>query len=91
MKPTSFKETNQVLMAGDNPNTDQLPVCYATNPEIPDRVFIVSRWKLSPEELERINETGELWISVMNRNMAPIMPTVFDPFYDHGYKPIDLD
>lgn len=92
MKSTSFKETNKVFTAGGNPNTDQLAVCiaevhYKGEPR-PTR-FIVSKFKLDKEELERINETGELWISIMGMGMPPIMPTVYNPFTEHGMKPVE--
>jgi len=91
MNPTSFKETNQVLGAGDNPNTEQLPIAYCLNDQIPGRVFVVSKWKLSPEEIQRINETGELWISIMSTTIAPILPMVHNPFTEAGYEPIKFE
>lgn len=91
MTPTSFKETNLVLDAGDNPNTDQLPVCIAKDPDYPPGIcFIVSKWKLSPEELEEVNKTGEIWVSVMGHSTPPIMPLAVNPFEHLGYIPVPI-
>ena len=91
MKPTSFKEVNKVLEAGDNPNTDQLPVCIAVRPlvegaQVP---FCLSKWKISDEELEKIIRDKTIYISVMGGRQRPIMPMAGDPFKDHEFVPID--
>lgn len=91
MKPTSFKETNQVYGAGDNPNTDQLAVCIAYHPDNENIPSIISKWKLSPEEIERISETGELWLSVLGPGLPPMFPTVYNPFSEIGYVPKKID
>lgn len=91
MYPDTFKEANRLLGAGGNPNTGELPICVCENEIIaPGRVFLVSRWKLTPDELDKVKETGEIWVGIMSHSMAPIMPMAFDPFKLHGYKPIDL-
>lgn len=89
MKPTSFKESNLVLGAGSNPNTDDLVVALSKDTE--DHYFVISRWKLSEEELKRINETGEIWLCIMGRTMPPVLPTVFHPFTEHQFKPLQWD
>jgi hypothetical protein len=92
MKPTSFKETNTIFGPGGNPNTQQLPACIATAPqhtggiEVP---FIVSRWKLDDDEIEKIRQTGEIWIAIMGKIMPPIMPVADHPFEQLGFKPVD--
>lgn len=91
MKSTSFKETNRVYGAGDNPNTDQLAVCVASHPDNKGIPTILSKWKLSPEEIDRINKTGELWITVMGTALPPIGATVFDPFEEHGFEPLKIE
>lgn len=92
MKGTSFKETNRVFTAGGNPNTDQLPVCLAKiqyDGEQEPTNFIVTKFKLDKEEIDRIKETGELWICVMGQRLPPLLPTVYHPFKEHGFKPIE--
>lgn len=91
MKPTSFKETNTVLESGNNPNTGQLPVSIAFHPDNKGVPSMISKWKLSPEEIERINETGEIWIGILGIQMPPIFPTVFNPFDEIGYKPYEQE
>lgn len=90
MEPISFKEVNKVYTAGDNPNTDQLPVCVASNPDNGDVLSIISKWKLSTEELQRISETGHIYITILGTSLPPIGATVYNPFTEHTYKPIPL-
>ena len=96
MKATGFKESNRVLGAGNNPNTDQLPIAISVHPDpvYNGTVTIFSKFKLSSEELQRIAETGELWVGVMANpgqpTQPPILPTVWDPFKDLGYQSLDL-
>lgn len=89
MKSTSFKETNHVYGAGGNPNTDQLAVCVASHEDNGGAPSIISKFKLSKEEIERINETGELWVMVMGTSLPPICPSVWNPFDEIGYKPLE--
>jgi hypothetical protein len=90
MRATSFKETNSVLMAGNNPNTDQLPIAHAKHEDLPGVNVMVSKYKLTEEEVKRINETGEIWLLVMGSKHPPLMPTVFNPFTEHGYEPLPI-
>lgn len=91
MKSTSFKETNQIMKAGNNPGTNDIPICRAVQQiEGQNMHTIVTKFKLSPEELERINETGELWVTILGVSMPPILPTVLNPFTELGYKALDL-
>lgn len=89
MKPEPFKEQNAMLGAGNNPNTSDMPVCLCGDPDgIP---FRVSKWKLTKEELDRINETGELWLGTMGyQPPPPVMVSVFHPFEDLGWIPAQL-
>lgn len=91
MKPTSFKETNHLLCAGNNPGTGDLPIARSimtvNGRPVP---CIISCWKLSPEELELIQQTGKIWISVMGMSTPPICPMVSHPFDDLDIKPIEI-
>ena len=94
MKPTSFPESNQVLGAGGNPNTEDLVIAVCLNEELSGGQkipFIVSRWKLSPEELQKVQETGEIWISIMGTSMPPILPMVNHPFKEDTFKPLEFN
>lgn len=94
MKATSFKETNIVLDAGNNPNTDQLPICIAEDKETPGVVFCVSKYKMSPEEREHFLEKGEVWLAVMANvdqpTQPPVMLTAFNPFEHFGFRALDI-
>ena len=95
MKPTSFPETNQVLLPGNNPNTGQLPIAYAMDPQIksPGICIIFSKWKPDEEELKRIIERKEVWIGVMTSTDHPTQPPIYcvgyHPFNELGFVPFD--
>ena len=85
MHPTKFKQAyEKPLGAGDNPNTGDLPYVVARDPNTPGPVMLVSCWKLSPEELARVIETGEVYVAVMAhpeyRTQPPISLHGFNPF-----------
>ncbi len=87
MRPIPFKESNLNLGAGDNPNTDDMPVAISVDSEaIP---MVVSCWKLSPEELAEINRTGEIWPAVMGHRTPPISIMAFNPFKNYGFKALE--
>ncbi len=90
MRPTSFKQTNKVYGAGDNPNTDQLAVCIAMHEDNAGIPTVISKWKLTEEEVKKISETRELWLTILGTSIPPISPTVYNPFSEHGYKPLEL-
>lgn len=92
MKPTSFKETNRVLTAGGNPNTDQLAVCNATYPGFPPNTrFQISKWKLSEHEKQVLLDRGEIWISIQGHSQPPVLPMVFHPFAEDAFEPVPYD
>lgn len=84
MESQDFEESNLLLKAGDNPNTNDLKAarCIDPNTNMP---FIVAKFKLSKEELEKIIETGDIWVCIMGNSWPPILPTVHHPFKDHGF------
>lgn len=90
MKPVGFKESNTILYAGDNPETDQLPIARSTHPLVEDgkMPFCISCWKLTPEELERIQETGVVYLAVMGMTQPPVLVMVSNPFTEVGYEAI---
>lgn len=87
-EPISFKEVNKVYGPGKNENTDQLPVCVASSEQM-GGLYVISRWKLSQEEKERILKTGEVNVLVMGTNIFPMFITSLDPFKDLDYKAIE--
>lgn len=93
MRPVPFKESNLNMGAGDNPNTEDLPVAISLNSEMSEGrqiPFVVSCWKPTPEELAEINRTGEVWISTMGVPPPPVCLMGHNPFKFHGYAALDL-
>ncbi len=88
MQPIKFDQVNMTLRAGENPGTDDMPVALASWEQIPNQMFYVSKWQLSPEELKQVNETGCIFISVMH-TPPPIMPLAENPFDQMGFKPLN--
>lgn len=96
MKPIKFSHAYETpLGAGDNPNTGDLPICIARDPDTLKHadptnrpVHVVSCWQLTPEELDNINKTGVLYVAVMSnehsRTQPPISIMGFNPFTDYG-------
>lgn len=41
---------------------------------------IISCWKVTPEDLERIKETGEVWLSIVGSGMPPVSVFTENPF-----------
>lgn len=56
MNPIKFPEAN-VTFGENQPQFEPLPAFLATNG------VVVSCWQLSPEEIEKIRETGCIWLS----------------------------
>lgn len=83
MKSTSFKETNILLKAGKNPGVLDLPACYCFDPDLQED-FIVAKFKLSNEELEKVTETKSIYVAVMGKKWMPMVPMAWNPFKDYG-------
>lgn len=70
MKPKHFKEVNAVL--GENqPEYEPLPALRFDG----GMGHVITCWELSPEEIERLKETGEIWLNVCTFGGA--FPPVF--------------
>lgn len=68
MKPIEFEEQNTIATSS-NPNIKPLP-CRI------DEGQVISCWELSPEEIDIINETGKLYVSMLSEsNVIPIFLT----------------
>lgn len=86
MNPIDFKESNVWLGAGDNPGTEGMPVSKCLqNIDGAWYPSIVSKWKLSPEEIQRVQETGEIYLSVLGPGTPPVMLTPLNPFEELGF------
>lgn len=74
MKPVEFPGVN-VVFAKDQPEDMPLPAM-----EIPNdpQGLIIAKWQLSPEELERVKETGTIHLSMptFNQPLQPVLLAV---------------
>lgn len=77
MKAVNFKKANVVY--GEN-QPEYIPLPAYKVPDDP-KGAIVTKWKLSPEELEKVQETGEIYLSMLtfNEPMQPVMLTTDFP------------
>lgn len=67
MKPIETKETNVVFTlkgCGD------LPAVAAHDEDGVN--YVITAWEISPEELDRIRETGVIWLSVVGTQVPPL-------------------
>lgn len=62
MKPVEFPGVN-VVFAKDQPEYMPLPAMKIPNDP---QGFIITKWQLSPEELERVKETGTIHLSMLS-------------------------
>lgn len=78
MIPSAFDEENAVIEAPGDINIEPLSVWIGpNNVGIP---ILVSCWKLTTKELEEINRTGRVWLTVMGVAMPPVYLCVRNPF-----------
>lgn len=61
MKPVEFPGVN-VVFAKDQPEYMPLPAMKIPNDP---QGLIITKWQLSPEELERVKETGTIHLSML--------------------------
>lgn len=66
MKPVEFPGVN-VVFAKDQPEYMPLPAMKIPNDP---QGLIITKWQLSPEELERIKETGTIHLSMLTLTIA---------------------
>lgn len=83
MTPVDFPECNLVLTTKQDPSVFPLPVLKSNG-------WLVSCWKLTPEERRMIAITGILWVAVKGDSHPPISPRVSEPFTSTA-EPISLE
>lgn len=74
MKPVEFPGVN-VVFAKDQPEYMPLPAMKIPNDP---QGLIITKWQLSPEELERVKETGTIHLSMLtfNQPLQPVLLTL---------------
>lgn len=77
MKPVEFPGVN-VASAKDQP--EHMPSPAMKIPKDPHGL-VITRWQLSPEELERVKETGTIHLSILmfDQPLQPVLLTVDSP------------
>lgn len=86
MLPTSFEGSNFVFAKPADMTDEQcmdLPVWRGELPhDDAGNTFpaIISCWRLSKEDLEEINRTGVVWLSITGRGMPPVSVFTENPF-----------
>lgn len=74
MLPTSFDESNAVLgKPADVDHDDCSCLAVLKTENVKGFPVVVSCWKMSAEELEEINRTGRVWLTVMGLSMPPVI------------------
>lgn len=71
--PCSFEGEN-LLGKPDSMSVDEcepLPVCVVTYPD--GMMGMVSCWKLTHKELEEINKTGRIWLTILGSAHPPVI------------------
>ena len=77
----SFPQSNHVFDKPENMSYDECdPLCVWVGPTQDNYPVVISCWKLTKEELEEINKTGRVWLTVFGRGMPPVALTVDTPF-----------
>lgn len=85
-KPTSFKTTNKVF-GSETEGADQIAAAVMVSEK--GKPSIVTKWKLSDEDLENLIENPEIWLVVQGSKM-PALSVFTNPPSDYGYRNIEL-
>ncbi len=86
MLPTTFAESNKVFTKPKGTTDEQcydLPVWYGSIPVDEQGTHwpaIISCWKFSKEDLEEIQRTGCIWLSITGVEMPPVSLFTEHPF-----------
>lgn len=88
MDPIQFDQSNIVLTPGENKNTNDLVAAVCLHTAYEDVPVIITRWKATPAELEKIKATGEIWLGVMGGTHPPVMLMAHNPFDEIGFEAV---
>lgn len=93
MLPVSFEGQNKIYTRPENWSDDQcmdLPVFQgwsAIDEKGTMMPTITSCWRLSKEDLEEINRTGQIWLTITGCGMPPVELSTEPPFKIIHFKP----
>lgn len=82
MEPIDFDESNMTFTRPADMTDDQCGSLKVWQGHEQSTGFplIISKWKLSAEDLKRVNETGEVWLSIYGSGMPPVSIFTENPF-----------
>lgn len=77
MKPIKFDGAN-VVFGAEQPEYEPMPA------RLTDDGVVISCWELTPEELEQVKKTGQIWLSMLTffQPLQPVSMAVEKPFED---------
>lgn len=83
MRPVEFKESTKELAPPKAMREGD--ICLPL-PVFTDGQDVVSCWQFTPEELEEMQRTGKLWLTVLSgQTQPPVAISAFSPF-EHAKK-----
>lgn len=85
-EPVKLGFMNDVLGSGGNTNTCDLPIMRGETDGIP---FVTSAWKLTAAELEMVNRTGIVLLTVVGTTHPPV--SIASLQVDTGHESIDTE
>jgi hypothetical protein len=81
MIPTAFDEENGVLDGPQGTTSDEVgPLSVWRGRFDNGQPCVISCWRPTKEEMEEIQKTGRIWITILGRTMPPILPLGISPF-----------
>lgn len=78
-EPVDFPQSNFTWRGGPTPDIGDLPSFRD-----PAEQLTISCWKLTPEELEEVKETGQVWLYVWGHRI-PVAIGGMDPWKDYSH------
>lgn len=92
MVPASFDESNDLLDKPPSMTRDEcepVSILRATTPK--GHPVLISCWKLTRQELDEINKTGRLWLTIYGDTMPPVALDVKKWFKTESNDPRNED
>lgn len=89
MKAIKFEEANDVLNAGDNRNTNDLPIFRGKEP-IQGIKTVTSCWELEADELNRLSNSGRIYLTVLGYTHPPLFISSINPMEEKWVVPIEI-
>lgn len=80
--PIAFDQENCLMHPPNGMTSEEIGILSACLTKITDKDWpvVITCWKLTKDELEEINKTGRVWLTVLGARMQPVEITVKSPF-----------